>query len=47
MTVIEFRSFLRRVQFDKESYLHPLTTVNDIIIDMCSFVDAFEQQYKK
>ena len=47
MTLIELRSFLRGVPVDKESYLHPLTTVNDLIIDMCSFVDAFEQQYKK
>ena len=33
--------------FDKESYLYPLTIVNNIIRDMCSLFDAFEQQYKK
>ena len=47
MTLIELRSFLRGLSFDKESYLDSLTTVNSIIIDMCSLVDAFEQQYQK
>ena len=38
------RFFLRGVSFDKESYLNQLNTVEHIIIDMSSLVDAFEQQ---
>ena len=43
-TLTELRSFLRGVPFDKERYLDQLKTVDNIIIDMCSLVDAFEQQ---
>ena len=43
----DLRSFLRRVSFDKQSYLDQLKTVVNIVIDRCSLVDAFEQQYKK
>ena len=35
---------LRRVSFDKERYLDQLKTVDNITIDMCSLIDAFEQQ---
>ena len=40
----ELRSFLWGVSFDKERYLDPIKTVDNIIIDMCSLLDAFEQQ---
>ena len=43
----DLRSFLRGVSFDKQSYLDQLKTVVNIVIDRCSLVDAFEQQYKK
>ena len=43
-TVTDLRSFLRGVSFDNESYLDQLKTVDNIIIDMCSMVDVFEQQ---
>ena len=43
----DLRSFLRGVSFDKQSYLDQLKTVDNIVIDRCSLVDAFEQQYKK
>ena len=43
----DLRSFLRGVSFDKQSYLDQLKTVVNIVIDRCSLVEAFEQQYKK
>ena len=46
-TLTDLRSFLRGVPFDNESYLDQLKTVDNIIIDMCSMVDVFEQQYKQ
>ena len=46
-TLIELRSFMRGVSFDKESYLDQLKTVDDIIIDMCLLVGAFGEKYKK
>ena len=46
-TLIELRSYLRGVSFDKESNLNQLKTLDNIILHMCSLVDAFEQQYKK
>ena len=45
-TLTDSRSFLSGVSFDNESYLDQLKTVDNTIIDMCSIVDVFEQQYK-
>ena len=45
--LIDLGSFLRGVSFDKQSYLDHLKTIDHIVIDRCSLVDAFEQQYKK
>ena len=45
-TVTDLRCFLWGVSFDNESYLDQLKTVDNIIMDMCSMVDVFEQQYK-
>ena len=33
------------MSFDKESNLNQLKTLDNIILHMCSLVDAFEQQY--
>ena len=43
----DLRSFLRGVSFDKQSYLDQLKTVDNIVINRCSLVDAFEQQHEK
>ena len=45
--LIDLRSFFRGVSFDKQNYLDQLKTIDNIVIDRCSLVDAFEQQYKK